>query len=183
MKRKTAKEILVESFRELAQVKPIDKITVKDICANCAYSSATFYRSFHDKYDLIAWDYSRDIERLLKDVGSDYTAWKEALKQAAHYYDAQKEYLSNLLRHTEGYDSFVRYMIEIHFGSFRNTVLKAVGAPTDETLEHYIRIYVNGTVTFTCEWLLGVHTLGVEQLAEIYENSLPEILRVKLTGQ
>lgn len=31
MKRKTAKEILAESFREVAEKKPIDKITIKDI--------------------------------------------------------------------------------------------------------------------------------------------------------
>ena len=51
MKRKTAKEILAESFIELAQTKKIDKITVKDITDNCGYSSATFYRQFRDKYD------------------------------------------------------------------------------------------------------------------------------------
>ena len=46
MKRKTAKEIPAESFRELAQSMPIDKITVKDIITDCGYSQATFYRQF-----------------------------------------------------------------------------------------------------------------------------------------
>ena len=41
MKRKTAKEILAESFRELAETVPIDKITIKDIVYNCDYSPAT----------------------------------------------------------------------------------------------------------------------------------------------
>ena len=58
MKRKTAKEILADSFRELAGTKAIDKITVKDITDNCGYSTATFYRQFTDKYDLIAWEYT-----------------------------------------------------------------------------------------------------------------------------
>lgn len=44
MKRKTAKEILAETFQELAEKKSIDKITVKDITDNCGYSPATFYR-------------------------------------------------------------------------------------------------------------------------------------------
>ena len=42
MKRKTTKEILAESFRELAADRAIDKITVQEIVSNCAYSSATF---------------------------------------------------------------------------------------------------------------------------------------------
>ena len=47
MQRKTAKQILAESFREVAQTKSIDKITVKDITENRGYSSATppFFRA------------------------------------------------------------------------------------------------------------------------------------------
>ena len=54
LKRKTAKEILAESFREVAEHKNIDKITVRDITENCGYSSAAVYRQFRDKYDRIA---------------------------------------------------------------------------------------------------------------------------------
>jgi len=43
MKRKTAKEILTESFRELAENRSIDKITVQEIVDNCDYSTATFF--------------------------------------------------------------------------------------------------------------------------------------------
>ena len=42
MKRKTAKEILADSFHELAKDRQIDKITVREIASNCGYSSATF---------------------------------------------------------------------------------------------------------------------------------------------
>ena len=38
MKRKTTKEILAESFRELAENRPVDKITIKEIVDNCDYS-------------------------------------------------------------------------------------------------------------------------------------------------
>ena len=41
MQRKTAKQILAESFREVAQTKSIDKITVRDNTENCGYSGAT----------------------------------------------------------------------------------------------------------------------------------------------
>ena len=59
MKRQTAKDILAESFRELAAVRPVDRITIEDIVGNCSYSHATFYRHFRDKYDLMAWDYAQ----------------------------------------------------------------------------------------------------------------------------
>ena len=72
MKRKTAKEILADSLHELAEGRQIDKITVREIAANCGYSSATFYRQFRDKYDLIAWDYARQIEKVMSRIGTDF---------------------------------------------------------------------------------------------------------------
>ena len=59
MKRRTAKEILADSLRELAEKQSIDKITIRNITENCGYSPASFYRHFKDKYDLIAWEYAR----------------------------------------------------------------------------------------------------------------------------
>ena len=87
MKRKTAKEILAESFKELAQTKKIDKITVKDITENCGYSSATFYRQFKDKYDLIAWSYTQDIRSIVDKLEYTEGSWKKVLTEVAKYFD------------------------------------------------------------------------------------------------
>ena len=76
MKRKTAKEILAESFREVAETKSIDKITIRDIVDNCGYSPATFYRQFSYKYDLIAWDYVARTTVIIDKVGVDAYQWK-----------------------------------------------------------------------------------------------------------
>ena len=53
MNRKTTKEILAESYLELAERKTINKISVVDIVENCSMTKPTFYRYFKDKYDLI----------------------------------------------------------------------------------------------------------------------------------
>ena len=156
MKRKTSKELLAESFRELAEQMPIDKITIQDIVKNCGYSPATFYRQFKDKYDLIVWDYSRDVEKMLDYVKGDYPSWKRALSDAAAYFSTQKGYIANLLLHTNGFDSFVRNMTEIHYHCFRKCILKSAGADRlDEKTVMYIRLYCQGTVALTGEWILG----------------------------
>ena len=79
MKRKTSKEILAESFRELARAKSIDRITIADITENCGYSPATFYRQFRDKYDLIAWDYTRGVAEIMDRIGTDGFSWEQTL--------------------------------------------------------------------------------------------------------
>ena len=174
----TAKEILAESFRELAVSKKINKITVKDITDNCGYSVATFYRNFKDKYGLIVWAYSRDIEEIMKRVEYDEASWKEALTVAAEYYQQHRDYLSNLLLHTSGYMSFVRNMSEINYLSLKNKIQNAANVKNiNIKTDMYIRLYCHGTVALTCDWLLGKFEADVETLAGVYENALPQQLR------
>ena len=177
MKRKTAKEILSESFRELAENKSIDKITVKEITDNCGYSSATFYRQFKDKYDLIAWDYTQGIAEFMNQIGKEGYTWKQTLIDGANSLRKEKDYLTNLLLHTSGHDSFIFYMIEINYNALKNHILKVSGEnDLDEETEIYIRIYCLGTVNLTCEWILGKYKISPEEIAKVYENSLPEPL-------
>lgn len=177
MKRKTAKELLTDSFRELAAEKSIDKITVRDVVDNCGYSTATFYRHFRDKYDLIAWDYIREIEKILERVGIGRDSWKQALADAADFYESHRAYLQNLLLHTSGYDSFLRYMNEINHDSLKKRILLVSGLEeVDVKTEMLIRGYCLGTVNLTCEWILGKYNVNREELVEIYEKLLPEPL-------
>lgn len=182
MKRLTSKEILAASFREIAESQPIDKITIKDIAKNCGYSQATFYRQFKDKYDLIAWAYTRDLEIILDELTGEEVSLKQTLLSAANYFHTHREYLSNLLQHTGGYDSFVRNMTEIHFDSLRKVFLRLKGAEElDMETEMYGRIYCLGTVLFSCEWILGKYPVSVEELANVYENALPKPLEIYFT--
>ena len=93
MKRKTAKEILAESFRKVAETKPIDKITIRDIVDNCGYSPATFYRQFSDKYDLIAWDYVARTTVIIDKVGVDAYQWKHTWADGVKFYAENREYI------------------------------------------------------------------------------------------
>ena len=51
MKKKTTRELLADSFLELAEKVPINKITIANIVKNCEVTQPTFYRYFKDKYD------------------------------------------------------------------------------------------------------------------------------------
>ena len=177
MKRKTAKEILVESFREIAETKSIDRITIRDITENCGYSSATFYRQFKDKYDLIAWDYSRKLKEIMSQINEPDHSWSRTLLDAAEYFQEQKQYLENLFLHTSGLDAFIAYMREVNYVSLRDMILKETGdEELDEMTEIYIRVYVLGTVQLTSEWVLGRYGISPEELAQVYKDTLPEPL-------
>lgn len=181
MKRKTAKEILSESFRELAEKKPVDKITVPEIVENCGYSKTTFYRLFKDKYDLMAWDYTRRLKEIMDQVDHYKYKWTATLPACAALFHAERDYLKNLLLHTSGYESFSRYMKQLHFDSLRKCVLDASGAAElDVKTEMYVRTYCQGTADLICDWIMGAYDVGPEELAEVFENCLPQPLHLYL---
>lgn len=162
----------------MAERKNVDKITVKDITDNCGYSSATFYRQFRDKYDLIAWDYTRELEKILSGVDGSKTEWQGTLKRAARLFQERKGYLANLFLHTGGLESFMAYMEEVHFQNMKALVEKASGSRhTDRLTEMCTRLYVLGTVRFTCGWILGQYEATEEELAMVFEQTLPARLQ------
>ena len=184
MKRKTAKELMIDSFWELAETKPIDRITVGDITSNCGYSTATFYRHFRDKYDLIVRAYSQGVSAIMQRIGVEGYTWRQTLVDGARVFRDQREVLANLLLHTNGHDSFVRNMTEINYDALKGYILKISGqAALDEQTDMFVRLYCMGTVSLTCEWILGKYGVSPEALAAIYETALPAPLHPYLLQQ
>ena len=174
MQCKGAKEILTESFWELAGTKAIDKITVKDITENCGYSPATFYRHFKDKYDLIVQSHTRQVAAIMNQIGKNGYSWRQTLLEGARNYVANREIYANLLLHTSGHDAFVTHMTNINAQALQAHILKVSGKKAlDEKTIMYIRTYCMGTVCLTCEWILGKYRATPEELAQVYENCLP----------
>lgn len=174
MKRKTAREILAESFRELAGSKPVDKITVPNIVENCGYSKTTFYRLFRDKYDLMAWDYAQKLQAIVGQTEKEDYEWKQILWDVASLYNDQKDYLRNLLQYTSGYESFSRHMKQLHIKSLTKCVLDAAGwKELDIKTEMCIRTYCQGTVDLSCDWIMGAFQVTHEELAAVFEECMP----------
>lgn len=55
------KSLLMNAFREIAKVKKIQAITVKDITDKATVNRATFYAHFYDKYDIMDYTISETI--------------------------------------------------------------------------------------------------------------------------
>ncbi len=181
MKRKTAREILAESFRELTVSKTVDKITVPNIVENCGYSKTTFYRLFKDKYDLMAWDYAQRLQTIVSQTEKADCEVREILRDVASLYNEQKGYLRNLLLHTSGYQSFSRHMKQLHIETLTKCVLEATGLKElDVKTEMCIRTYCQGTVELGCDWIMGAYKVTHEELAAVFEDCLPVPLQKHL---
>lgn len=92
----------MDSFHELAEKKPVNKITIHEIAHNCGYSPATFYRQFSDKYDLMAWDYINSCSEIMNQAEENEQSWEETVAQCCRHFYNQRQYVQNLLKNTEG---------------------------------------------------------------------------------
>ena len=178
LKRKTTKEILAESFQELAAQKRIDKITITEITDNCGMSQPTFYNHFKDKYDLIVWIYTHESSDIMSKIGDSGYLWKDTLLDGAKYFTANREYIINALRHTSGHDSFMLYVQKVNSELMLTEVRKKLMTEyIPDEIYGMIKVYTYGTVQHMLEWLMGDMSLSPEKVAEIWEHSLPEPLK------
>ena len=178
MHRMSTKEILAESFKELAETKPINKITITNITDNCGMTQPTFYNHFRDKYDLITWIYLQEAQKHIKNVGKDGWTWKDTISCNLQYFMDNKSFIINALKNTKGMDSFVFQMANIN----RDLLVKEVKSKTgkDELSDEMmalIKMYVCGICQYICGWLLEPNPMPCDKLAGIIQEFAPSEIR------
>ena len=72
----STKEALGAALKKMMAIKPIDKITVKDLAEICNVNRQTFYYHFDDVYDLLEWVFEADAEKNLPHEVK-YERWRE----------------------------------------------------------------------------------------------------------
>lgn len=82
---KFTKRAIAESFMKLLSDMPFDKITVKDIAADCGISRNTFYYNFKDIYELVDVILQNEISLIIKSHTKPYSDLNESFLQAADF--------------------------------------------------------------------------------------------------
>ena len=74
---------IAATLKQLLGKKPLSRITVSDIAAECGISRMTFYYHFHDIFDLVGWIISSDISRILSGRKT-YDTWQAGFLSIFH---------------------------------------------------------------------------------------------------
>lgn len=93
----TTKQALENSLKKMMLKKPLDKITIHDITADCGISRMAFYYHFKDIYDLVAWACLEDASRALEGKRT-YDTWSEGLLQIFEAVLENKPFILNAYR-------------------------------------------------------------------------------------
>lgn len=118
-KKKSAKQLLMESAIELLSKGRVENISVRDIADNCGVSTRTFYNYFKDKHDLFLSIYTSDLE-----------AFFQANKEGLTFYPFMKHTGDVLWEYKEFFKNFQAYIGQ---NNFRDSVY-------DPLMTYYERI-------------------------------------------
>ena len=88
---------LESSLKKLLLRKPLDKITINDLTADCGISRMSFYYHFRDIYDLVEWVCVEDGRRALQGKKT-YETWQEGLGQIFEAVLENKPFILNVYR-------------------------------------------------------------------------------------
>lgn len=107
------KKAIIDSFIELSQEMPIDKITIKKVTDHCGINRNTFYYYYQDMIALREDILYTKATKLFLNV--DFTSsenWKASLRIVGAYAVKNEAFIKNLFN-SMGRDAFGDYMVDV----------------------------------------------------------------------
>ncbi len=162
--------VLATSLKELAAVKPIEKITIKEITDKAGVIRPTFYNHFQDKYELLEWitinELFSPVEPLLANG-----MLKEAVTFILTTMEKEKEFYKRATM-LEGQNSFN----EIFNRCVANAVRKYIDVKSLADIASYewlkedlVAEFLAHSISWvTIQWVKRGMTVPVEELTDVY---------------
>lgn len=147
------KRALEASLKNLMQKKPLDKITINDLTAECGISRMAFYYHFKDIYDLIEWVCVEDAAQALQGK-KNYDTWHEGLLQIFEVVLENKTFVLNAYRCISR-DQMESYLYKLTYGLLRDVVEeKSQDAAISEQDKQFIaNFYKYSFVGIMLDWI------------------------------
>ncbi|MGN0141429.1 MAG: TetR/AcrR family transcriptional regulator C-terminal domain-containing protein [Roseburia sp.] len=175
--------LLAESFKELAQKQPIEKITIKEITDRAGVIRPTFYNHFQDKYELLEWIISEELLAPVEPLVQNGMV-NEALVLLFTNIEKEKAFFSRACR-LEGQNSFgsitqkcvEQLLLKIINNARTGKPAKYAWLTPERIAEYYAQSMCYVVIT----WIKTGMTASPKELAEIYDyiikRSMEDILQ------
>lgn len=158
--------IIKQSFVKLLKIKPISKITIKEICEEADINRATFYAHYKDQYDLLQQienDIVEDVNQYLGsyDLRNASEVPVEMLDKVLEYIKANSE-IFDVLLNSNGDMKFQQEITNIigrqHF------MLQSAKGDDDE---YVYLFYANGSIGIILKWLKDGMKKPVREITQL----------------
>ena len=177
----TTKESLAAALKQMMNVKPIGKITVKDLVEICGVNRQTFYYHFDDVYDLLEWVFEEDANRVLpREVV--YEHWREDVFIFMQYLQDNSSFTLNVYN-SNSRIYMLRYLEEKMAACIRSfAVIVSEGMNIDrQDFEFVVTFYAKCAIGFISQWMdLGMKMpkeVTTERILRVMDESVENLLR------
>ena len=176
----STKEALAAALKQMMAVKPIDKITVKDLVEICGVNRQTFYYHFDDVYDLLEWVFEEDANRVLPQVVV-FEHWREDVMIFMQYLQENSAFTLNVY-HSNSRLYMLRYLETKMAACIRSfAVIVSEGINIDrQDFEFTVQFYAKCAIGFISQWMdLGMQMpkeITRERILTVMDNSVENIL-------
>lgn len=175
---------LKEAFWRLYAEKPLEKITVGQVCELAGYNRGTFYLHFHDIYALLASiedevlaGMTSCVETCMKRLEQDASKLSRiaACKDVVLFYERNKSHIALLLGE-RGDPSFIYRLKSNLKPLWRTYVVDADSVRTEAELDLLLEYTLAGTLFMISRWLSNPGSTSALQLAHlIYDFSIKDV--------
>ena len=87
---------IIQTFRDMLEQTPFDKITVSGIVSKCGISSNTFYYHFRDIYDLLEAWLQEEKEQVIRS-SAPRDSWQDMMKTILHAVQENRTIVHHIL--------------------------------------------------------------------------------------
>ena len=176
----TTKSDLAAALKKMMEIKPIEKITIKDLVEICGVNRQTFYYHFDDVYDLLEWIFEEDANRVLPNEVR-YDQWREYVSMFFSYLYDNKSFAMNV------YNSNSRlYMLRYLKGRLEECI-RSFAAIASENMsidrhdfDFVVEFYANGVIGLISQWMdLGMQapkSFTQERCFKLLDSSVENML-------
>ena len=168
------KMLLRESLAGLMRSKPIQKITIKEICETAALNRGTFYSHFSDQYDLLR--HTEDVEmetvgKFVMRIATGSMAEREPLCAELFRHIREHSGVWGSLLSENGSADFSRRMFD---KLFSDLVEAGVCRTDDPSFKLRFTFLMVGCIGMASRWLPEEPTVSPEQMGKILYGILSE---------
>ena len=177
----STKEALAAALKQMMTVKPMDKITIKDLVEICGVNRQTFYYHFEDVYDLLEWVFEEDANRVLPHEVV-YEHWREDVFIFMQYLQDNSSFTLNVYN-SNSRIYMLRYLEEKMAACIRSfAVIVSEGMNIDrQDFEFVVTFYAKCAIGFISQWMdLGMKMpkeVTTERILRVMDESVENLLR------
>ena len=171
------KQLIRNAFMDLLSRKPIQSISIRELCGIAGINRGTFYTHYKDIYDLleqIEEEMTREIEKALEPLLSEGNKELTPLKITTEIFRCRKEYagLGTVTLGDYGDKSFAVRLLRLGREKCVEAYSRFFALATPKEIEYFYAFASAGCIGLLEEWLREGMVTGAEEIAAMAEDMM-----------